>query len=70
MTTEIILARDVINVLKDLLAHRDVSTNALAGLQKTLGLELDRCKVNNLSTAELERLYDDVLWLQSEIVNA
>lgn len=62
-------SRIVIDLMKDALAHRDVSAQKLADAQKQLAYELDRRKVNNLSTDEIQRLYDDVLWLRSEILN-
>ena len=34
-----------------------------------IGKEIDRCKVNNEPTDELEYLYETVLWLKSEIIN-
>ena len=62
-------SRLVIDLMKDALAHRDVSAEMLADAQKQLAYELDRCKVNNRSTDEIQRLYDDVVWLRSEILN-
>ena len=49
------------------IAHRDVSAKTLTDAQKQLAYELDRRKVNNLSTDEIASLYDDVLWLRTEI---
>lgn len=60
-------SRLVIDIMKDALAHRDVSAQMLADAQKQLAYELDRRKVNNLSTDEIASLYDDVLWLRTEI---
>lgn len=60
-------SRKVINLMKDALAHRDVSAEMLADVQKQLGFELDRCKVYNRSTDEIQRLYDDVLWLRANL---
>lgn len=62
-------SRIVIDLMKDALVHRDVSAETLADAQKQLAYELDRRKVNNRSTDEIQRLYDDVLWLRSEILN-
>ena len=67
--SDTLLYRKVIDTLKDALAHRDVSAQKLADAQKQLAYELDRRKVNNRSTDEIQRLYDDVLWLRSEILN-
>lgn len=61
------LARKVIDLMKDALAHRDVSAQKLADAQKQLAYELDRRKVNNLSTDEIASLYDDILWLRTDI---
>ena len=60
-------AFQVIDVMKDLLAHQDVSEQSVAKLQKKLAYELDRRKVNNLSTDEIASLYDDILWLRTDI---
>lgn len=62
-------SRLVIDLMKDALAHRDVSAETLADAQKQLAYELDRRKVNNRSTDEIQRLYDDVLWLRTETLN-
>ena len=65
--SDTLLYRKVIDTLKDALAHRDVSAEMLADVQKQLGFELDRCKVYNRSTDEIQRLYDDVLWLRANL---
>lgn len=62
-------SRKVINLMKDALTYRDVSAERLTDAQKQLACELDRRKVNNLSTDEIASLYDDVLWLRTEILN-
>lgn len=59
-------SRLVIDTLKAALS-RDMSAQTLADVQKQLGFELDRCKVHNRSTDEIQRLYDDVLWLHSTL---
>ena len=62
-------SRLVINLMKDALTHRDVSAERPTDAQKQLACELDRRKVNNLSTDEIASLYDDVLWVRTEILN-
>ena len=61
-------SRIVIDLMKDALSHRDESADTLKNVQKQLAIELDRRKVNNLSTDEIASLYDDVLWLRTEIL--
>lgn len=34
-----------------------------------LGKEIDRAKVNDVSTMLLERLYEEVMWLKTEVIN-
>ena len=34
-----------------------------------IGKELDRCKVNNMPTDELEYLYETAVWLKSEVID-
>lgn len=34
-----------------------------------LGKEIDRAKVNDTPTLLLERLYEEVMWLKTEIIN-
>lgn len=34
-----------------------------------IGKEIDRCKVNNQPTADIEYLYETALWLKSEIID-
>ena len=34
-----------------------------------IGKEIDRCKVNNQPTAELEYLYETAQWLKAEVID-
>lgn len=65
--SDTLLYRKVIDTPKAALTHRDTSAQTLADVQKQLGFELDRCKVYNRSTDEIQRLYDDVLWLRANL---
>lgn len=45
-----------------------VDVNQLVEAQKKLAFEIDRCKVNNLPSDELEALYGDVTWLKCDLM--
>lgn len=46
----------------------ELSDNAVSALLLKIGKEIDRCRVYNEPNAELERLYDDALWLKCETI--
>ena len=60
--------RKMIELLKEKISFGSVSEKETSELLLGLGKEIDRCRVYNEPCAELERLYDDALWLKCETI--
>ena len=58
----------MIDLLKQQISIGIVNDNDVSALLLGLGKEIDRCRVYNEPSAELERLYDDALWLKCETI--
>lgn len=58
------LYKDMIDLLKQQISFGKTDADKASALLLGLGKEIDRCKVYNEPTAELETLYDDALWLK------
>ncbi len=58
----------IIDLLKQQISIGYVPDNKVSSLVLDLGKEIDRCRVYNEPSAELERLYDDALWLKCETI--
>ena len=58
----------LIDLMKSVINNEDNLIGKADELLLQTGKEIDRCKVNNQPTAELEYLYNKVLWLKSEII--
>lgn len=56
--------KKMIDLLKQQISIGIVNDNDVSALLLGLGKEIDRCRVYNEPSAELERLYDDALWLK------
>lgn len=61
--------RLVIDLMKDVIQGKEISSEYLKEVNLKLGKEFDRCKVYSHPTEEIQSLYDDVLWLQTNILN-
>lgn len=59
--------RMVIDLLKDYISGSEIG-NRLNDAQKKLAIEIDRRKVNNEPCEEIFALYEDVLWLECDIL--
>lgn len=59
---------NMIDLLKRQISIGKVNDNEVSALLLSLGKEIDRCRVYNEPNAELERLYDDALWLKCETI--
>lgn len=59
--------RLVIDLMKDVIQKKEISSEYLKEVNLKLGKELDRRKVNSHPIEEIKALYEDVLWLQSNI---
>lgn len=63
--------RLVIDTLKESLSEyistRSVDKTKIENAQKRLSFELDRCKVSNESTEEIEALRGDISWLKNDL---
>lgn len=46
----------------------ELSDNVVSALLLKIGKEIDRCRVYNEPSAELEKLYDNALWLKCETI--
>lgn len=60
--------KKMIDLLKQQISIGIVNDNDVSALLLGLGKEIDRCRVYNEPSAELERLYDDALWLKCETI--
>ena len=58
---------NMIDLLKRQISIGKANDNEVSALLLSLGKEIDRCRVYNKPSEELERLYDDALWLKCEI---
>ena len=68
MSTTQQLSFFLIDLMKSVINNEDNLIGKADELLLQTGKEIDRCKVNNQPTAELEYLYNTVLWLKSEII--
>lgn len=59
---------NMIDLLKRQISIGKVNDNEVSALLLSLGKEIDRCRVYNEPSVELERLYDDALWLKCETI--
>ncbi len=59
----------LIDLMKSVIKKKDLLPEKASELVLQIGKEIDRCKVNNQPTAELEYLYEVSLWLKSEVVD-
>lgn len=57
----------MIDLLKQQVLIGKANDNEVSALLLSLGKEIDRCKVYNKPSAELEKIYNDALWLKCEI---
>ncbi len=58
----------LIDLMKSVINNEDNLIGKADELLLQTGKEIDRCKVNNQPTAEIEYIYDIILWLKSEII--
>lgn len=58
----------MIGLLKQQISIGKVNDNEVSALLLSLSKEIDRCRVYNEPSAELEKLYDDALWLKCETI--
>lgn len=58
----------LIDLMKSAILKEPLITEKANELLLQTGKEIDRCKVNNQSTAELEYIYETALWLKSEVI--
>lgn len=56
-----------IDLMKSAIKKEDLLNEKSRELLLQIGKELDRCKVNNQPTAEVEYLHETVLWLNDYI---
>lgn len=57
----------LIDLMKSTIKKEDLLNEKSRELLLQIGKELDRCKVNNQPTAEIEYLYETALWLNDYI---
>lgn len=60
--------RLVLDLMKDVIQEKKINPFYVKKVQQMLGKELDKCEVYSQSTEEIKSLYDDVMWLQSNIL--
>lgn len=58
----------MVDLLKQKISIGKVIGNEVSALLLSLGKEIDRCRVYNEPSAELERLYDNALWLKCKTI--
>ena len=58
----------LIDLMKSVINNEECLIEKANELLLQTGKEIDRCKVNNQQTAELEYIYETALWLKSEII--
>lgn len=59
----------LIDLMKSTIKKENLLSEKAKELLLQIGKEIDRCKVNNQPTADLEYLYETALWLKSEIID-
>lgn len=59
----------LIDLMKSAINQEALLPEKASELLLQIGKEIDRCKVNNEPTAELEYLYETALWLKSDILD-
>lgn len=57
----------LIDLMKSTIKKESSLSEKSKELLLQIGKELDRCKVNNQPTAEIEYLYETALWLNEQI---
>lgn len=58
----------LIDLMKSAILEEPLIVEKANELLLQTGKEIDRCKVNNQPTAELEYIYETALWLKSEVI--
>ncbi len=58
----------LIDLMKSVIRKEDLLNEKADELILQIGKEIDRMKVNNLPTDDIEFLYDTALWLKSEVL--
>lgn len=56
-----------IYLMKRQLSSQPVSKDDVSALALAVGIEIDRCKVNNQPSSKLESLYNDIIWLKCNL---
>lgn len=67
MTTELQLSTYLIDLMKSYIKKEDLLSEKSSEIVLQIGTAIDRAKVANQPTAELEYLYETALWLKGEI---
>ena len=67
MTTELHLSTYLIDLMKSYINKEDLLSEKSSEIVLQIGTAIDRAKVANQPTAELEYLYETALWLKGEI---
>lgn len=68
MNTTLQLSAFLIDLMKSVILKEDLVNEKATEFISQVGKEIDRCKVNNQPTAELEYLQETALWLKSEVL--
>lgn len=58
----------LIDLMKSAILEEPLIVEKANELLLQIGKEIDRCKVTNQPTAELEYIYETALWLKSEVI--
>ena len=58
----------LIDLMKSVIRKEDLLNEKADELILQIGKEIDRMKVNNLPTDDIEFLHDTALWLKSEVL--
>lgn len=58
----------LIDIYKRRLLGEPVTWEEISGLSLDIAKEIDRLKVRGESTSDLERLHEEVIWLQCEVL--
>lgn len=58
----------LIDLMKSVIKQEDLVNEKTTEFIAQVGKEIDRCKIKDEPTAELEYLYDTALWLKSEVL--
>lgn len=56
-----------VQYLKKKIQNEPISEQEVSDFALDIAKEIDRCKVNNEPCLVLERLYEEVLWLECEL---